>query len=434
MSVDKVLNEAWLNLSEAQAWYTRHSVYERYRLSPIWINNLKHHFGKIFAGLSSLSASQVIQYLHDKAFFDVSVPYPQYPYAVAWFRDLLSRYGVDLRNAEPTLCESDLFSDDRCSTLDGRRISVDFLWRLCIARRMAATIPVARMHPVILEVGSGSGNLARTLKLLHPRVRYVCVDIPESLFFANLFLKLEFPHATHKYVRNPSDVENVQEADFVYVPTEFAPVLASQRFGLFVNTNSLGEMRNEASAHWFQFVESQVEVDHIFLLNRFLNRVDFEQSPHRRDEAGCSLTLGSCWDILDWEIDPDFERSPYVATLFTRNLLVAGTRRADSLSVPAALERLRARVPDWQCQDWFVRPHWVNYRLESGGTYPPLNTRADLNFTHDLKLGGTLFELWEYFRLTRCSEAAQLLRRWMWSHGGEPTPFEEVEYLSPLCG
>ncbi len=41
----------------------------------------------------------------------------------------------------------------------------------------------------VLEIGGGYGALARVFKLAYPRVTYVIVDLPESLFYARCFLK-----------------------------------------------------------------------------------------------------------------------------------------------------------------------------------------------------------------------------------------------------
>lgn len=442
--VDQIVIDALDHLKAARAWYALNKVYENYKLSTIWQVNLDRWFNNLFlSDLSSVTAKQVIGFLHDKAFFDVSVPQPQLPHAIDWFfrnffRDATGWPFTNGNLIQLKFQESELFSDDRCETRHGARVSTDFLWRAAIIKRMMRHIPIVseKSLGLVVELGSGSGNFARAVKLLYPKTTYVCIDLPESLFFAEVYLRSNFPEASCLHITEP--IDNVgalsdQDFDFVFIPTDFTGALKGQRVDLFVNMNSMGEMTNEVIAHWFKFIQETIRVDHILLLNRFLNRVDPRKMEYRKGESSCSLMLDPNWDILDWEVDPDFERSPYLTTLITRNLLVIAQRMTGPGDIQELVTRAEAvtrRLPAIEMEDWARRPYWDQYVLKSGDAgYPPLNCRGDLNFTPDLTKTGSLFAVWEAFRLTRSRKSIELLIEWMMSHGGLATPFEELFYL-----
>jgi putative sugar O-methyltransferase len=428
------LQLALSNVQKVRSWYQENRIYERYKLSPIWIHNLDKWFNRLFSeDLSNAEAKDLIAFLHDKAFFDVSVPNPQLSHALDWFQSLLSRKAWPLRSLPPQLEESSLFSEDRCAIRDGRRVSTDFLWRLALIERLGKAVRLSDWKMTVLELGSGSGNFARAFKLLHPNTTYICIDLPESLFFANLYLYANFPDSRILYISEPDQaIANLSDYDFVFIPTEFATRIVGHSIDLFVNMNSMGEMTNEVIDHWFDFIQNRIEVSNVFLLNRFLNRINPNESGHRREESSCSLHLDEWWEILDWEVDPDFERSPYVTTLITRNLLVIARRNRDAALRSRTTEEVLTKLPGVSREDWAVRPYWDEYVLKTGGKYPPLNSRADLNFTLDLTKTGSLFVMWEAFRLLRSANAARLLWTWMEVHGGLETPFEELFFLQKV--
>lgn len=413
----------------SRAYYDKNAVYDRYKLSPIWRDNIQFQFDKVFRSLTGdENPKDVIGFLHDKAFFDTSVPPPQLTHALDWFERFMDSRQIKMIGTEG---ESPFFADDRCTIRNGRRVSSDFLWRVCLYSRLCDSYSWPLAPQTIVELGSGSGNFARLVKLDRDKATYVCIDLPESLFFAQLFLTENFPEARVRYIREPGEkIEDLKAYDFVFVPTEFAGCLEGHEVDLFVNMNSLGEMTNEVIAHWFNFAENTIKAKYCFLLNRFLNRISKEMAAYRQTESGCSLTIGQGWKVLDWEVDPDFERSPYGSTLLTRNLLVI----AERCEVGEARAEWLMRVPGQDAiahEDWAIGPGWDNYKMTFGHEYPPRtgNCRGDLNLTLDLTMTGSLFAVWDRFRLFRDVDSAQLLMKWMSVHCDKLAPFEEMFFL-----
>ncbi|MBV8888924.1 MAG: putative sugar O-methyltransferase [Alphaproteobacteria bacterium] len=430
------LQAAASNLRKAQTFYGAHAVYERYQISSMWVQALKQHIHNILDdGLWGLDSKQVFQLLQEKhALFDISARGAQLPHALDWFERLLDQKGWRLDLLSPGFQESDLFADCHCQLRNGRRLSSDFLWRVSMLERLSHYLPRTDEKLVVVELGSGSGNFARAFKLAYPNSTYICIDIPETLFFANLFLTANFPSIRALYISSdgPGINNDLLDYDFVFIPTEFAHRLDGLQADLFVNMNSLGEMTNEVIEQWFEFLQNTIHAKKVFLLNRFLNRVDIASPSHpRRDESACAFQLDRYWDILDWEVDPDFDRSPYVRTTATRNLLIIARRCAAAETLAQRTNEVLARLPPVVVEDWAIQAYWDDDgELKSGGRYPPLSSRGDYNLTHDLTRSGSLFVIWEAYRLTGSQQYARLLLIWMMEHGGMTTPFEEIYFLT----
>ena len=65
-------------------------------------------------------------------------------------------------------------------------------------------------------------------------------------------------------------------------------------------------------------------------------------------------------------------------------------------------------------EDWHTKGH------------PALNSRGDLILTPDLNQSGTLFKLWEAYRLAVTNQTVSTLLHYLTVLGGTTTPFEET--------
>ena len=163
-----------------------------------------------------------------------------------------------------------------------------------------------------------------------------------------------------------------------------------------------------------------MEVEYLFPLNRLLN------TANREPCVGHSFQYDKNWRVLDWEVDPDYERCQILTTLLTRNLHLI-MKRQMSKSIYD-----EARLAEIELEDWNTRPVWENYELQLdekvGVKYPPVLTCGD----RDLTPKGTLFNLWEYLRLAEPhskKHAFQLLIRYLVVLGGLEKHFEEIPFL-----
>jgi len=75
----------------------------------------------------------------------------------------------------------------------------------------------------------------------------------------------------------------------------FADALVAQPFDVFLNTASLGEMRNQEIRHWMRFVQERLDVRYWYSLNRYLNVITPGLHDWRLDENSahfCSMPAG----------------------------------------------------------------------------------------------------------------------------------------------
>jgi hypothetical protein len=97
-------------------------------------------------------------------------------------------------------------------------------------------------RPHLLEIGSGFGGLAYLIRSVLRRATYICVDLPESLCFAALYLSRFFPRI-HLATRQ-TKWSRLADYDFVFVPNFMFHQLEDSGFAidLAINTLSMSEM------------------------------------------------------------------------------------------------------------------------------------------------------------------------------------------------
>lgn len=112
---------------------------------------------------------------------------------------------------------------------------------------------------VVLEVGGGYGAPARiwmSNPISRPRC-YLILDMPESLFFADIFLRKEFGENEVFYVTSsePLAGETLDKYSFILCPLPFFVALLNLPVDLVINTGSLQEMSEE----WVDFYKSWLD-------------------------------------------------------------------------------------------------------------------------------------------------------------------------------
>ena len=129
----------------------------------------------------------------------------------------------------------------------------------------------------ILEIGVGYGGLAYLFQLAQPACNYVLCDTPETLFFAEVFLRSNFPHISCAWGW-------ADGAHFVFLPLSLRG-LAATDYDLIISQGSFQEMTPEALAWWMEFCRRNTQ--HLYSLNY----------------ATTPLSLDG-WEIIHDEIDP----------------------------------------------------------------------------------------------------------------------------------
>jgi putative sugar O-methyltransferase len=155
----------------------------------------------------------------------------------------------------------------------------------------------------ILDIGGGYGALARLWLMNCPRLkRYYLVDLPETLFFAEVYLRGNFPGLDVSYVREGTTLEEIERSDahIVMCPAQLAPALRGFRADLALNCCSMQEMPESAVIYWCEWIEAS-QAAYYYSLNYFLQ-------PDWQVKGGSANwlcpRLGPDWDCLVTRFDP----------------------------------------------------------------------------------------------------------------------------------
>jgi len=419
--------ERIIKLIDIIEYYSKISL--KYEVEEYYLKNPLNHFWgnentEIMRSIIT-SAKTKLDVIHgaQKTFmFSVNTSDESKQYAVDWLLAEQSQRGIDLFSLPASIQESKYSYQDNNVLRNGRLLNPDFIRTVNICMEIKKYVQPHRKNSVsveanldltfalkddeklnVIELGAGLGHLARTLKLFGISGRHIIIDLPETLVFSYCFLTENFPDARVLLV---SDAETGDEDfsmfDFILVPTIYKCCVLKKNYDLFINTASLGEMRNTDIFHWMDFIQNKLSVRYLFTLNRYLNTVNPALHEWRFQENECSVHYDKQWNILQWELEPSFTRSPYVDTLVARYVEIVAERLEvlDEVACSTQSRNLLARVKQ---QDW--------YRFED--IYPSVMTSRDNILVHDMKMTGTLFMLWESIRLNTTVEAIALLLQYM---------------------
>ena len=157
----------------------------------------------------------------------------------------------------------------------GRKISNILFWHLypiLACRKFLCQAPKR-----ILEIGGGSGDQARLWKLMIPEIQWVDIDLPESLFVAEVFLRRNFPNAMFTYITEERQLFDGPEpytmADFVFCPVQLAKTAKVAHYDIAINQGSMQEMPPATIDYWLRFLEL-ADVDSFYSLNYHVTPLD----------------------------------------------------------------------------------------------------------------------------------------------------------------
>jgi len=128
----------------------------------------------------------------------------------------------------------------------------------------------------ICEIGGGYGNPAWLWMNCPagPIHTYCIVDLPESLFFAEAFLRSALPDVRVEYAHGEGPLEGEPaERTVRLVPVQHHARTGAMRFDVVVNTGSLAEMPDAWVAFWSDWLDRQ-NARHFYSHNYFGNPVN----------------------------------------------------------------------------------------------------------------------------------------------------------------
>lgn len=251
----------------------------------------------------------------------------------------------------------------------------------------------------ILEIGVGLGNMA-----VYSNVPYIGVDIPETLFFAYVNCCNKFPDKKVVWLETEKDLADYH---ILFVPIGKEYLLHDMEFDLAINTNSFGELSSSIQKYWIDFIENKIILSHFFTLNRFLNVIDDDYFGNlRKKENSFNMSFNNKWAIESWEVEPSYTLCPYEETRAARCLeIMFNCARNDNFIFDDNILQEDFNYPKTQyplgCA--FLRPMRMN-----------------------LSKGGTLFNLWNNYRLNK--KGLDIFKKYLRYIGDSKYLFEEEYY------
>jgi len=128
----------------------------------------------------------------------------------------------------------------------------------------------------VCEIGGGYGNPALLWMNcpVGPIKTYCIVDLPESLFFSEVFLRSALPDVEIKYVHGDEPLDESRAGRTIYLmPIQHHSKTSRIGFDVIVNTGSLAEMPDAWVAFWSDWLERQT-ARYFYSHNYFGNPVD----------------------------------------------------------------------------------------------------------------------------------------------------------------
>ena len=223
-------------------------------------------------------------------------------------------------------------AEDTTYVHNGRLVSNVMFY---LARIVMSCLTYLPAYPkTVLEVGGGYGAPGRMWMSnpIHNPVTYIILDIPESLFFADVFLRNQFGNQSVYYVSQSDGqvIEAIGSHKFILCPLPYMAALENLEIDLVINTGSLQEMSEEWVDYYANWLD-QPNFRYFYSLNYFAQPID------RLWESGnlYSPRLSSNWKALLLRLNPAFVRMQadrdYLEAIYERKACALSLTKAREL-------------------------------------------------------------------------------------------------------
>ena len=117
------------------------------------------------------------------------------------------------------------------------------------------TLQGARGGGVVLEIGGGYGEFAYRLMSMANDIKYIGIDLPDTLVRCAYFLKKALPTKRIKMIEANQDLSDLSEYDIVLVPNYLLPFLNEMSADIVVNLRSLSEMSKDTVLEYLKQID-----------------------------------------------------------------------------------------------------------------------------------------------------------------------------------
>ena len=304
------------------------------------------------------------------------------------YLDWLADAGQSLSGLPQSFVESPFASSKVLFDWQGRTISTSFLWHLCAAVRLRELCPKPE---IVMEIGTGFGGLARLMRMALPETTFLLVDLPETLVFTDVYLRLNFPELRIGYISEPTNIDlgYLHRFDFLLVPNNLIDNLRGLKVDLAINIASFGEMTQESTNSYLRFIEDELHTDALYSINQYGNfPTDISAGRGKRLTSGnvcrVALPVNAQWHLKSWHF---LEENSFV--------------QADPLMAPCLEVFLEKPAGVQHGADWLAE--MALSQSAQAKHYLPGSSQW-----HAL--------LWNSLRLDDTCEGANLLREWGRAH------------------
>ncbi len=122
----------------------------------------------------------------------------------------------------------------------------------------------------IIEIGSGTGCLARIIKVLRKKSSICLVDLNTSIIYSIVNLLKRFPNSKYilpNEIRHNTNLE-IDNYDFIFLTPELVNVIPESYFSLGINTMSFQEMSQNEIIKYFNLLRKILtKNNHFYCLN-----------------------------------------------------------------------------------------------------------------------------------------------------------------------
>jgi hypothetical protein len=201
------------------------------------------------------SATEAIHFgQHNDAGFDHRLPAHLSNPLIPLTLDLLTGEFPAYRDLIHCISDSPFSRPETISRQAGRLVSNILLYDL---RYVLLCLSGIKRVGSICEIGGGNGMPAYTWMSsgVHRPDLYVIIDFPESMFFSETLLRMNFPELRFHYIQSPIAMSTpLNEYDVVFCPVLYHDAIRSYPFDLVENTGSLQEMTEEWVDYWMSWL------------------------------------------------------------------------------------------------------------------------------------------------------------------------------------
>ena len=144
------------------------------------------------------------------------------------------------------------FGNQLGAYINGNFVTIGSFFNQVIAKLLHEHIKV-HDKPIICDLGGGYGKLGYFLIKNIKKSCFIDFDIPEVLVLAAFYLMKTFPNKkTLLYGEKKFDEEDLSNFELIFMPASEIDKLKENSVNLFVNKNSLGEMRSETAKYYIE--------------------------------------------------------------------------------------------------------------------------------------------------------------------------------------